>query len=201
MKIVVIADTHNLIPALPDGDMLIHAGDATMMGTKEEVERFDMWLGTLNYKYILFVPGNHDFLFEKHSDSLLSNATVLINKEIVIDGIKFWGSPYTLIFGGWVFMKTDDKLNDIWKLIPDDVDVVITHGPPRGILDLSVKYNKNSGSQSLLGRIRIVKPKVHVFGHIHEAHGEQYNRGMHYVNASLLNEYYQYVNKPTVIEI
>jgi len=210
MRIVLIADTHNHVPELPDGDILVHAGDATSKGTREEVEQFDAWLGTLSFKHILFTPGNHDFWFEKYGNiwrdpPTLKNATILINEEVVIDGISFWASPYTLTLGAWAFMKSDEKLAEIWCCIPDKVDVLITHGPPRSILDLSIigeqGINKNAGSQSLLDRIRIVKPKVHVFGHIHEAYGSQYNRATHYINASVVNEYYQNVNKPVVVEV
>jgi len=198
MRIVLIADTHNCTPELPNGDMLVHAGDATMNGTKEEVEKFDAWLGTLNYKNILFTPGNHDFLFEKVN--ILKNATVLINRGIVIDGIVFWASPYSPRFGGWAFMKSENELIDIWRYIPDKVDVLITHGPPKGILDKAIS-GENAGSQFLLERTREVKPKVHVFGHIHETYGSHYNREVRYINASVLNEYYQNVNKPVVIDI
>jgi len=199
MKIVLIADTHNCTPELPDGDILIHAGDGTSRGTREEAEQFDEWLGTLKFKQILFTPGNHDFCFEKNRD-ILKNATTLINEGIVIDGVSFWASPYTLTKFNWAFMKPENELAEIWRYIPDKVDVLITHGPPRGILDRTIS-GENAGSQSLLDRSRIVKPKVHVFGHIHETYGSQYNRGVHYINVSVLNEYYQNVNKPVVVDV
>ena len=199
MRIVLISDTHNCTPELPDGDVLVHAGDATMMGTKEEVNQFNDWLCTLRskYKHILFVPGNHDFLFEQVA---ITWFTTLINQSIVIDGIKFWGSPYTLKLFNWAFMKSEVELAKVWSHIPDKIDVLITHGPPKGILDRTIS-GENVGSQSLLDRSRIVRPKVHVFGHIHEAYGSQYNRAVHYINASIVNEYYQNVNKPVVIDI
>jgi len=125
---------------------------------------------------------------------------MLINEGIVIDGVSFWASPYTLTKFNWAFMKPENELEEIWRYIPDKVDVLITHGPPRGILDLTIS-GEHAGSQSLLDRSRIVKPKVHVFGHIHETYGSQYNREVHYINASILNEYYQMVNKPVVIDI
>ena len=178
--------------------MLVHAGDATSKGTREEVEQFDAWLGTLNYKHILFTPGNHDFLFEK--ENILKNATVLINEVIIIDGVVFWASPYTLTKFNWAFMKSENGLAEIWQYIPDKVDVLITHGPPKGILDWTIS-RENAGSQSLLDRSRIVKPKVHVFGHIHEMYGSKFENGVQYINASVVNEYYQNVNKPVIIDI
>lgn len=198
MRIVAIADTHGQFPELPAGDVLIHAGDATMNGTGEEVAKFNAWLGTLKYKHIIFTPGNHDFLCEKINT--VTNATVLVNKGIVIDGIGFWASPYTLIFGSWAFMRRDDQLADMWKDIPDKLDVLITHGPPQGILDRTIG-NVNAGSQSLLDRIREVKPRVHIFGHIHEQYGRTHNRETLYMNVSVLDEYYKLVNKPLEMDL
>lgn len=200
MKIVFISDTHNnKIPKLPSGDILVHVGDATMNGTMEELLRFDAWLGTLNYKHILFTPGNHDFYLESNGN-IVTNATMLINETIIIDDLMFWASPYTSTFGNWAFMRSEEKLVDIWSHIPDNVDVLITHNPPKGILDYGIS-GSNLGSQSLLDRSRIVKPKIHVFGHIHEAYGSEFRYEVRYINASVLNEYYQNVNKPVVIEL
>lgn len=202
IKIVLIADTHGHTPELPEGDVLVHAGDGTMMGTEAQVKELDDWFGTLPFRYIIYIPGNHDFLFEDTGlpKELLRNAIVLINRTLAIDEVKFWGSPYTPTFGSWAFMKAENELEVIWGYAPGDTDVLITHGPPKGILDSSISGN-NVGSQSLLDRTRAIKPKVHVFGHIHETYGEVYNCGVRYVNASVVNEYYQNVNKPVVVEV
>ena len=199
MRIVLISDTHGSHPVLPKGDVLIHAGDATMMGTPEEVANFDKWLGTLDYKHIIFTPGNHDFLFEE-KQHLLSNATVLINESIEIDELKIWASPLSTIFGSWAFMKSEVELAKVWKTIPNNVDIVVTHGPPRGVLDLTVG-GVGAGSQSLLNRMRAIEPRIHVFGHIHEGHGEVWDGETQYLNVSLLNEYYELVNQPTVVDL
>lgn len=202
MKVVLIADTHNHTPDLPEGDVLVHAGDGTMMGTVDEVEKLDEWFGTLPFRDIIYVPGNHDFLFEKvhPPQKLLKNAIVLINRGVMVKGrIKCWGSPYTQVKFNWAFMRHEDKLAEFWALIPEDTDVLITHGPPRGMLDFSIS-KESTGSQSLLDRVRIVKPKIHVFGHIHEEYGS-WHQGVDFINASLVNEFYQNVNKPIVIEV
>lgn len=199
MRIVLIADTHNRTPELPDGDILIHAGDATSNGTREEVERFDAWLGTLKFRHILFTPGNHDFYLESDRNIII-NATMLISEAVIIDGLIFWASPYTSRFGGWAFMRSEERLADIWKCIPDKVDVLITHSPPKGILDYSIS-GSHLGSKSLLERSSMIEPKVHVFGHIHEGAGQKRIGKTTFVNASVLNEYYQNVNKPVVIDI
>jgi len=203
MRIVAIADTHGHFPKLPAGDVLIHAGDATMMGKVDEVEKFDEWLGTLDFKHILFTPGNHDFHFALQSrpPSLwLKNATVLYNKGIVIDGINFWASPYTPVFGSWAFMKPDNELGEMWRYIPDKLDVLITHGPPRGMQDLAVN-GREAGSETLLDRVREVKPRIHIFGHIHEGFGKKFNRETLFANVSIVDEYYRNVNPPLEMDL
>lgn len=198
MRIVLIADTHNHTPDLPDGDILVHAGDATIDGTRGEIKRFDDWLGSLNYKHIIFTPGNHDFLFD--TENILENAITLINESTEIDGVVFWGSPYSVRFGDWAFMEFESDLKSIWQSIPDKVDVLITHCPPKGILDYTVN-GQYAGSQSLLERIKAVRPKLHVFGHIHEMYGSMRCDGTLHINASIVNDFYQQVNKPFVIDV
>ena len=197
---MIIADTHGSISNLSGADILIHAGDATMRGTKREVEEFDDWLGSIrsNFKHILFTPGNHDYWFESNRE--LKNAEVMINQGITIDGVSMWFSPYSCIFGSWAFMKPDYELRDIWRYIPDNVDIVVTHGPPCGILDLNVGY-RHVGSQSLTDRIMDIRPKYHVFGHIHEAAGEVEVKGIKFINACILDEYYHRSNNPIIVEV
>ncbi len=199
MRIVFISDTHGHFPKLPEGDLLVHAGDATMMGTKEQVDEFYEWLRSLTgFKYIIFTPGNHDFLLQ--GESIIRRYT-FINDGVVINGVKFWASPYSTLFGSWAFMKSDEDLAEVWKQIPDDIDVLITHGPPRlGVMDKTVG-GVTPGSSSLLDRVREVKPKIHVFGHIHEAAGEHYDRGTRFINVSVCNEFYRLVNEPVVIDV
>jgi len=207
MKIIAISDTHNLTPDLPEGDILIHAGDATMSGTHEEIHAFTNWLKILKkqFKYILFTPGNHDYYFESwQKDSIVMDGGFIsvINDSIRIGGINFWLSPYSNIFGSWAFMKDENGLAKIWDEIPKNTDVVVTHGPPKGFLDKTIAYgNVCAGSQTLLDKILEIRPKVCIFGHIHEGYGEIYNKNIHYINASIVNEYYQNVNKPVEINI
>jgi Icc-related predicted phosphoesterase len=199
MKIVAIADTHNTMPILPEGDVLVHAGDISMNGTKKEIDDFDAWLGTLNFKYKLIIPGNHDFWFREHNREL-RNGTLLCNQHITIDGIKFFGSPYSVTFGNWAFMLPDALLKSvIWSRIEPDTMVLITHSPPKGILDFGCS-GQNSGSESLLDRIKEIKPKIHIFGHIHEGYGirKDYTE---FVNASVVDEYYREVHKPIELSV
>jgi len=197
MKIVAISDTHNFTPDLPEGDVLIHAGDATMMGTENEVRQFGDWIEKIKskFRFIIFTPGNHDFYFENKK---LEN--VFINRRVIVDGVKFWLSPYSPIFGHWAFMKSDEELSEMWKEIPEDTDILVTHVPPKNILDLTIG-NIHVGSLSLLERVFEIKPKIHIFGHIHEGYGTHYNKGIKFINASVINEYYKNVNEPIVINL
>jgi Icc-related predicted phosphoesterase len=199
MRLVVISDTHGLFPDLPSGDILIHAGDATMMGTEAEVREFDEWIGGLKFECKIFTPGNHDFKFADNSK--LKNAITVINEPVTFKGLKIWASPYSITFGAWAFMTSETNLYRIWDKIPNDTDIVITHTPPYGILDMTVG-GVNAGSRCLKNRIDEIKPKFHFFGHIHEHGGKRVVcNGTTFYNASVVNEYYKLCNKPLIIDI
>ena len=141
MRIVCLSDTHNLHSAfaVPEGDVLVHAGDATLRGTREEVVAFDAWLGTLPHRHKVLVAGNHDWLFEREPDrarGMITNATYLQDEGVTIDGLAFWGSPWQPWFLSWAFnLQRGAPLREKWDRIPAATDVLITHGPPHGILD------------------------------------------------------------------
>ena len=207
MKIVAISDTHNQIHKMniPDGDVLVHAGDATYNGTVEEIHRFNEELGKLPHKHKIFTPGNHDFLFENNAEfakKIMTNATVLMDEEIVIDGVKFYGSPWQPWFYDWAFnLARGEPLAKKWVEIPEDTDVLITHGPPKGQGDLVVRGYENVGCEDLLERVIKVKPEYHVFGHIHEGYGMTTGFGVTFVNASSCTLGYNPNNEPFVLEI
>ena len=207
MKIVCISDTHHLHNLLkfeiPDGDILIHAGDFTNVGNKEDVVNFNKWLGKLPHKHKIVIAGNHDWLLyrKKNSRNLLTNCTYLEDEEVTIDGIKFYGSPYTPTFFNWAFMlDRGQPLVDKWKQIPQFTDVLITHGPPYGRLDRTIEGN-DTGCEALLGRVLDIKPKYHIFGHIHEAHGMVRNDYTCFINASSCNRAYIPKQEPIVFNI
>ncbi len=208
MKIVFISDTHGRHEdvELPKGDVLVHAGDFTSRGTIFEVADFIMWLQKLPFEYIVFIAGNHDLYLEKHSiddfkDFLPKNAFYLNDSGCEIKGVKFWGSPIQPNFLDWAFNRERGaEIKKHWDLIPDDTDILITHGPPYDILDQTVRGDK-TGCEDLLEKVLKVNPKIHAFGHIHEAYGIKNNNDTTFVNASLLNERYRYTNDPIVLEI
>lgn len=143
MRLVVISDTHglhNIIEGLPDGDVLVHAGDFMNAGyDPEEIRSFNRWLGEQSFEHRVVCAGNHDRYFEispQRARSILTNAIYLENTDVKIAKVSFWGSPYTPEFLNWAFMyPRGSAAKRYWDLIPYDLDVLITHGPPFGILD------------------------------------------------------------------
>lgn len=184
--------------------MLVHAGDLTSRGKLEEVHALNDWLAGLPYAHKLVVAGNHDWLFEKSPDlarATLTAATYLENQAVVINGLKFWGSPVSPWFFNWAFnVRRGQAIRAVWQQIPEDTDVLIVHGPPYGILDQNYQ-GKHCGCQDLLERVLQIKPRLVIFGHIHEGYGQLEYQGIRFVNAASLDVKYRPVNAPLVVEI
>jgi Icc-related predicted phosphoesterase len=185
MRCVAISDTHNRAErvAIPDGDVLLHAGDHTMRGSVDELERAARWLGSLRprYRAVITIPGNHDFGAEWYPERARSifeahDITWLVDEAAVCDGVRFYGSPWQPWFLDWAFnFPRDDggaAATSVWAKIPDDTDVLITHGPPFGILDQTLPGDERVGCPHLLAAIQERGGiQAHVFGHIHEGYG------------------------------
>ena len=204
MRLVLISDTHNQQEKVrvPDGDVLVHAGDFTMKGTEAEVAAFGEWLGRTSHPHKVVIAGNHDFLFEADPDRARSlfppNAHYLFESEVTIDGLRFWGAPWQPWFLDWAFnLQRGPELAAKWALIPDGIDVLITHGPPFGIGDRTWK-GENVGCEELLKAVRRTKPRLSVFGHIHEGYGVHEGDK---ANPSICDERYRVVNDPIVIDL
>lgn len=203
LKFVAISDTHcrhhNL--KLPKGDVLLHAGDICYKGHKEEVMDFLNWFSKQPFDYKIFIGGNHDFYLEKAKaleiEGLIpKNITYLNDTGITIDGINIWGSPITPWFFNWAFNRhRGDEIKIHWDLIPPDTNILITHGPVLGIHD-TVINSQHVGCRDLLEKVKELKPKVHVCGHIHESYGVTQKFGIKFINACVLNDSYELVNKP-----
>ena len=220
MKVVCISDTHNHhdeIP-VPDGDMLIHAGDFSIFGNEGEARAFATWFRNQPHKHKIVIPGNHD-KFAVYSYSLLKeflgpDVHYLDNQGIDIEGYIIWGSPWTPTFGqGWAFNADPGaEIQRHWSRIPDDVNILITHGPAYGILDWTYSWHEphqkeHVGCYDLLMRLRELKAlQMHVFGHIHEPHGvvPSFNDGVA-VNAASTTIHrdrgYVFRNHPIVIDL
>lgn len=183
MKILHISDTHGMHDLFSrkmfDGiDMVIHSGDCSNSGYLQqsilEVTNFLNWYEMLPVAYKIFVAGNHDTAIARNAirqaDIEMRGIIYLENEYVEIEGLKIWGSPITPTFGDWSFMKARDKTHEVWKTIPDDADIVIIHGPPKGVRDLSYDRLNNlemCGDLALTKRISVIKPKLVLFGHIH----------------------------------
>ena len=208
MRIVAISDTHTFEDRInvPDGDVLIHAGDFTITGSFEEVKQFALWLEKQPHKHKIVVAGNHDWLFEKDLNLARSlihgigRAYYLQDGEVQIEGIRFYGAPWQPRFGDWAFnVNRGRAIRQKWDLIKP-CDVLITHGPPWGVLDTVLPNSKHLGCEELGEAVGRVRPRVHVFGHIHGGYGEYVAAGTRFINASICDEVYQATNAPIVFE-
>lgn len=208
LRLVCLSDTHNNLSEIvvPDGDVLIFAGDISMGGRERELIAFNTDLVRVKdrFKKIILIAGNHDFMFQTNhynAKRLVPNATYLEDSEVIIDGVKLYGSPWQPWFHDWAFnLQRGQEIKKKWDMIPKDTDVLITHGPPYNILDETPRGEK-VGCQDLFDAVMRIKPKVHVFGHIHWSYGEKYFNGTHFVNASSCTERYEPTNAPIVVDI
>ena len=219
MRITLISDTHTkhkqLNGDLPGGDLLIHAGDIMNSGySPYEIEDFCKWFEAQDYDHLVFIAGNHDRLFENQPEKAME----IVNSYKLIDYLqddwievgddnetaKIYGSPWQPEFYNWAFNlpKAGIKLQEKWNAIPTDTDILITHGPAQGYVDASgPPYNEpNLGCELLIEKIKEIKPKIHVCGHIHGGFGYRFDGHTHFFNASILNEQYAYVNKPVTFD-
>jgi len=210
MKIMFISDTHGnneMIEVDKDIDILVHTGDFTrtrMNARMDLVLLLDWFLG-LEVEYKIFIAGNHDkFIFENneeakrmiefYNDKYGANIIYLEDSEVVIEGIKFYGSPWTPIFFNWYFMKNENELANYFNRIPEDTDILLTHGPAENILDRT-HSNRYVGSSALRYKIdNLNNLKIHAFGHIHEDRGVIEKKGKLFINASAnINDKLNYV--------
>ena len=206
MKFTVISDTHSLhdnVKVAP-ADVLLHCGDFTSRGRVEEVAAFNDWLGEQDFQYKVIIAGNHDFLFENDPElarQILTNATYLEDTEIVLNGIKIYGSPWQPWFHDWAFnLQRGEKLVEKWALIPADTDILLTHGPPHGIGDETIR-GEMVGCEDLKERVDELNIKYHCFGHIHEDPGIWEADGTVYMNASICNLNYDPLNPCMTFEL
>ena len=208
MKIVAISDTHGKHHqiSLPEADMIIHAGDVSSRGSEVEVNNFLKWYASLDYKYKIFIAGNHDFFFEQEDAEIIQsiipdNLIYLNDSGIEIEGINIWGSPIQPWFFNWAFNRQrGEDIQKHWEIIPQNTDILITHGPPKSILDMTFN-GEEVGCEDLLNTVLEIKPEHHIFGHIHEAYGKKMKHDIQFINASTLNLKYQVANQPIVFEV
>lgn len=212
MKVVALSDTHTLHKriSLPEGDLLVHAGDFSNDGEVAETVAFLDWLNDAAQSYrsgAVLIAGNHDKLAARRPElfqSLVSERKrikYLENSSVTIEGRLIFGSPVTPLFANWAFEKARGKeIDRVWEQIPEDCDLLITHGPPGHILDKTTT-GIHAGCEDLLRRLVVQRVNNHVFGHIHEGHGYFSSLGVNFYNVAILNERYELTHQPTVFDI
>ncbi len=170
--------------------------------TTYSLRDFNDWLGGLPHKHKILIPGNHDagFIYPAYQE-LITNAVLLINDGIEVGGLKIWGSPITPNDWGAFGAATAEERARAFSRIPDDTDVLITHGPPMGILDQDLKSSVPTGCRQLLAAVRRVRPRYHVFGHFHQGYGRFSCCGTEFINAALAGPSYTLTKRPVVIDI
>lgn len=210
MRIVCISDTHSMhehIPELPNGDVIIHAGDCTASGSIPSGLEFVEWFGSLLHRYKILIAGNHDFCFEDYGDRMREHCKkcdviYLEDESTLISGVKFHGSPWSPFFRNMAFNASPKLIAEKMALVSSDTQVLITHGPPRGIFDFVPRDGLHVGCLSIEARLPFLKQlRVHVFGHIHEGYGMKEQGGVVYANVSTCTDKYRPTNAPIVIEL
>lgn len=197
MKIACISDTHDIYyPEIPsDVDAVIHAGDITLSGSPGETLRFLRWFESLPIQHKLFVGGNHDRFLEQYGAAFMDDhksIQMLWDSSYDLDGYKVWGSPVSPSFGHIkAFMRDREELETFWDRIPNDADIVVTHGPAYGCLDSSTRYGENLGDSALYKTLSRIAPQYHICGHIHGGRGTRQIEGTTFINAAVLDEAYR----------
>lgn len=237
IRFICVSDSHTQLEKqplsfVPDGDVLLHAGDFSNIGLPRDIQGFNHYLGKLQHRLKVVIAGNHDLTFDlnlvtnrrqylekqfniketffekdlekmgvKTTRELLTNCIYLEDSGIDVCGIKIYGSPWQPEFCGWGFnLERGDPLLEKWNLIPDDTDILITHGPPIGHGDLCFD-GLRAGCVELLTSIQErVKPKYNIFGHIHEGYGVTSDGKTTYINASTCTLRYKATNPPIVFD-
>lgn len=219
IRITFISDTHNkhkqVTETLRGGDLLIHAGDISSMGYEHEIQGFCSWYDKLdNYDHKAFIAGNHDWGFQDNPEKImeivnsykgidyLQDDMLLVGGENYEDMVKIWGSPWQPEFCNWAFNlpRRGEGLKEKWGLIPSDIDILVTHGPAYGYVDRVIGDSENLGCELLAGEIKVKKPKIHVCGHIHSGYGYVFDGDTHHINASVLDERYNFTHKPLTVD-
>jgi predicted phosphohydrolase len=218
-----MSDTHTYgrLLDVPEGDVLLHAGDLTLRGTQAETKAALTWVASLPHAVKLFCAGNHDWFFDENAPrrfrswslyhhysveqmhSQFPGVTYLKDASLNVGGLTFYGTPWQPAFEDWAFNlpRDDRKLVEKWSRIPTDTGVLVVHGPPMGILDRTTS-GEHVGCALLAERLaELHSLRLCVFGHVHESYGVEHRSGVTFVNASICDADYKPVNTPIVVDV
>lgn len=215
MKLVLFSDTHGCHREVvsgaenylyvPDGDAVIHCGDFSAHGTLYDILSFNNFLGSLKHKVKVVGAGNHDVFVQSELGMAkihMSNAKLVVHEPFMLSDKKCFFTSYLPYYNKWAFEVADDKARGkLFAQIPDDTEILFSHCPPYGILDV-IDSGENIGDHELLKRVRDLKHlKYHIFGHAHASHGITDIRGVQYINCSIMDDRYDVVNQPMIVDI
>ena len=206
MRLVVISDTHGQHRGidLPEGDVVVHCGDFCTHGKEREARAFAAWFRELPHPEKVVIAGNHDRCLELDAGlagELFAGCTYLFDSAATVAGLSFYGAPWQPWFLDWAFnLPRGEPLRAKWALIPEGIDVLVTHGPPMEILDRTFA-GIHAGCADLRAAVERVRPALHLFGHIHEAFGVERHGEVLYANASTCDLDYRATHPPLVFDV
>lgn len=183
VRVVATSDTHNNYPDIPPCDIFIHAGDLTSRGTREELDAAFGWISKVPAEYKVVIAGNHDFELQKGYKTKY-DIVYLEDSLVELKGLKIYGSPWTPMFHNWAFMHSRDKMYKVWENVPSGLDILVTHGPPAGIMDRT--GTDHAGCSALTNLVMYKPPIIHIFGHIHEGYGRVIGPNTTFANVSFV---------------
>lgn len=210
MKIVFISDIHTKFQniKIPKCDILISCGDYSFMGRIDEVRSFHEWMNKQKAKHKISVQGNHELEVEENfqiskliAEEACPGVHFIDEGLVEIKGLKIWCSAITPFFRDWAWNRHSHEIQKHWDVIPEGIDILVTHGPPYGIADIA-PIGGHIGCPKLLEAVRRVKPRIHAFGHIHEGYGDHgLSLGTHFINAAICDGQYRPINKPIMVKL
>ena len=204
-SLCIVADTHRKHRELtiPECDILIHCGDFCSFQHEDEktLDDVDVWFAEAPARHVICVGGNHDFLLQSR-EFRFAHATFLEDRGVEIAGLSIYGSPWCPDLSGFAYYATNEQLIESWRKIPSGVDILVTHTPPFGYLDVPTSGYVHLGCPHLHDELRRIKPRMHVFGHVHASHGEHTEAGIRFVNAAIVGgRNFEVRHAPTMVTL
>jgi len=204
-SLCIVSDTHrkHREVTIPHCDILIHCGDFCSFQRAEipTLDDADSWFAESPANQVVCIGGNHDFALQ-HREFEFSHARFLEDELVEIDGLRIYGTPWCPYLSGFAYYATSDELLEHWKQIPSGIDILITHTPPFGLLDLPTSGTINLGCPHLREELKRIRPRLHVFGHVHASHGILETSGTLYINAAIVGgPDFDVRHRPTTIKV